>query len=241
MKKIFLTLIISALYSGIFSQTLELYYEDELLESDAEITLIAHPDSGMMDLDSLWVKNISIDSIEVKCARTIIDTVAGSQNVFCWGSCYPPFTDTSLVVIIQPDTFCHKFLGHHDPKGFEGITKVKYVFYDANNINDQVTFFANYNATFSASINDINSKVTLSNAYPNPANMVVNFDYDMHGLKNGKVIIYDLLGSVVKDIEIPKKFGSLKLNTSDLIEGIYFYSLRINNEAIKTRKLIIKH
>ncbi len=242
MKKLLLTFFVAVVFSGLFSQSLELYFEGELLEPEAEITLIAHPDSGLMELHDIGVKNISIAAIDVKCVRTNIDTVAGSENALCWVVCYPAEVDTSVYsLIIEPQDTNYSFFGHYYPFGFEGITRVKYTFYDVNNIEDQVTFFANYDATGASGVDDINTNVVLSNAYPNPANKLVNFDYDMKGLNKGKVVIYNLLGSVVKDIEIPENYGSLKLNTFDLVEGIYFYSLLVNNEAVSTRKLIIKH
>ena len=242
MKKLLLTLFVAVLFSGLFSQSLELYFEGELLDPEAEITLIAHADSGMMELHNIGVRNISNAAIDVKCVRTHIDTVAGSENALCWVVCYPAEVDTSVYsLIIEPQDTNYSFYGHYYPFGFNGITKVKYTFYDVNNIDDQIIFFANYDATGASGVDEINTNVTLSNAYPNPANKLVNFDYDLQGSNKGKVVIYDLLGSVVKDIEIPGNYGSLKLNTFDLVEGIYFYSLLINNEVIKTRKLIVKH
>ena len=72
MKKILLLFISVLMVSWAFSQSLELYYEGEVLTPNAEITLTAHPDSGMMVLDTLDVKNISGVTIEVNCIRTII-------------------------------------------------------------------------------------------------------------------------------------------------------------------------
>lgn len=79
-------------------------------------------------------------------------------------------------------------------------------------------------------------------AYPNPAGKRASIDYALHGeTGNVKFVLLNLLGSKVKEIEITEKTGSVRLNTSGLTEGIYFYSFLINNESYVTRKLIIKH
>jgi len=52
---------------------------------------------------------------------------------------------------------------------------------------------------------------------------IQHYDFnDMPG--DSKVMIFDLLGSTVKEINVNNRYGSLKVNTSDLKEGIYFYS-----------------
>ena len=42
------------------------------------------------------VKNITSNSLDVRCQKNIIDTAAGTQNYFCWGtSCWPSSTYVS--------------------------------------------------------------------------------------------------------------------------------------------------
>jgi len=49
------------------------------------------------------------------------------------------------------------------------------------------------------------------------------------------------LGSKVDEIELSKSKGTITISTADYTEGIYFYSLVIENEASQTQKLIIRH
>lgn len=241
MKKIILFLLFSFTFSWAMAQSLALYYENVLLSENEGIALSAHPDSGLMVCDHLDVKNISNDSIFVICVRNIIENVENTINTFCWGQCYPPNVDTSTFVRIYADNMTSKFIGDHNPNGEIGVTKVEYTFYDMNNTDDKVSFIVNYDATETNSIENYASLYRISNAYPNPANNFVSLDYELKGDKKAKIAVYNLLGSVVKEIELTESFGTQKINTSDLIEGIYFYSLLINNESISTHKLIIKH
>ncbi len=151
MKKYILISLLALISVWVTAQSLELYYEGQLLEPDAEITISAHADSGMMIIDTLDVKNISNGPVDVKCARTIIDTVPGHINYFCWGQCYLPSIDTSgSFVTIEPDNTIFEFSGDHDPSGIEGTMKVKYTFYDMNNLADQVSIYVYYDATLSS-------------------------------------------------------------------------------------------
>ena len=243
MKKIILLFMSVLIVSWVFAQSLELYYEGELMDPMAEITLTAHPDSGMMIIDTLDVKNVSGVTIDVTCVREILENVEGAVNTFCWGGqCYPPFVDTSSTpTTIEPQALALEFSGDHSPNGFVGITKVKYTFYNMSNPDDNAVIVVNYDASETNSINDNGAKFKLLKAYPNPANNIVSVDYRLEGNSEARIAIFNLLGSKVKEIELSRSVGTLTINTTDLIEGIYFYSLLINNEASQTQKLIIKH
>jgi len=243
MKKSILYLIFSFLLISGFTQSLELYFEDELVESGEELTFTAHADSGMMSFEGLEVLNKSLNPLNIKCAREIITEVLNTENSFCWGVCYSTSTDTSTVSVkIDAGVFSNEFIGDYLPQGFAGITTVKYIFYDIANPDDHIHFILNYKATSESDVKLGEVAVYLSPVYPNPANNEVNLDFTFDQKNSAvKFVLYNLFGENVKDIEISELTGSLKLNTSDLTEGIYFYSLVINNEPTLTQKLVIQH
>jgi hypothetical protein len=242
MKKLILIFVAAISISLAYSQSYELYFKGQPLAQNAEITLTAHPDSGMMVLDTLDVKNISTVTSEVICIRTILENVEGTINTFCWGLCYPPFIDTSTVAVtIKSQDFSYVFAGDHDPNGHLGVVRVKYTFYDSHNPNNQATVLVNYDATNTGNIGKMSPKYFISEAYPNPANNMFSIDYDFTSIKNSAIVIYNLLGTVVEKIDVSGKTETAKVNTSSYNEGFYFYSLVINDEVIRTQKLIIRH
>jgi len=82
----------------------------------------------------------------------------------------------------------------------------------------------------------------ISRVYPNPAHQTAHFDFEWKKeMTDAKIIIYNLLGKMVRKVEIRENTGTLKINVSDLIEGIYFYSLVVKNQPEVTQKLIIRH
>jgi hypothetical protein len=242
MKKQLLLLSAMLIFSLSFAQSFKLYFEGQALLPDAEITLLAHPDSGLMLLDTLDVKNISDVTSEVYCVRTMVEDVEGTNNSFCWGSCYPPAIDTSTITVtIMAKATSNEFVGDHYPNGVSGVVKVKYTFYDSHNEGNQTSVFVNYDATSSNGINEKASQYTMSEVYPNPANQIATIDYDFTGFNNSSIVIYNLLGTVVEKLDVSDKSGKAKINTSLYQEGIYFYSLLFDNEVIRTQKLIVRH
>jgi len=116
----------------------------------------------------------------------------------------------------------------------------------SNSIENADNFISNNNTVDNVEIAPgIDEKIVapeFSEAYPNPASQYVSFDYLIPNANTkAKVVIYNILGKEVKDIAFPEQSGTLKANTSDLVEGIYFYSFVINNKSEVTQKLIIKH
>jgi hypothetical protein len=242
MIKITLIIILNVLVSGLIAQDLELYHGEDILNSTAVLNLTAHPDSGVMVLHTIGVKNTSDDPLMILCVREIINLVPGSVNSFCWGLCYPPSVDTSsLNIKIEAGDMSMEFQGDHDPAGYTGVSTIKYTFYELGNPDNNAFFTVNYEASDELAVNAAET-IEFSNAYPNPAHKFVQFDYNLNKVSaQTHLVIYNLLGNVVKEIAITDQQGSLKVNTSDLTEGIYFYSLLINNESMTTHKLIIKH
>lgn len=85
-----------------------------------------------------------------------------------------------------------------------------------------------------ASIDAINEAVTI---YPNPfttsATIVIN---NISQINNCELLIYNVLGAVVKNVSITNQ--STTLNTNDLPAGIYFYKIVGNNKTVQTGRLV---
>ncbi len=164
-----------------------------------------------------------------------------TSSFFCWVQCYPPTVSVSPDgLLMAPGDFSNLFSGDYEPNGIPGEASISYVFFD----EDDLSNFSTINVTFDVAVgieeNNFDN-VYLSNAYPNPASTVMSLDYDLKDVNGAKLVVYDLLGSVVKNVEVTDAIGKLKVNVSDLDDGVYFYSLLVKNETVKTQKLVVKH
>ncbi|GAB4331907.1 MAG: hypothetical protein Kow00127_23850 [Bacteroidales bacterium] len=242
MKRLILLSALSLFLLGaVNSQDLQALYGDEVLTNTSVITLQSHPDSGMVSLHDIGIKNGLADPILVSCARKIVELVPGSVNSFCWGLCYPPSVDTATQNIkIEAGETSWEFSADHDPKGNTGVSTIQYTFWETGNPDRFVTFMVKFDITESMAVAEKPFEPALK-SFPNPADRFVQFEWDAGQYEKPRIVIYNLLGRVVKEIQPVTGTGSEKIDTSDLTDGIYFSSLLINNESVITQKLIIKH
>ncbi len=79
-------------------------------------------------------------------------------------------------------------------------------------------------------------------AYPNPFNPTVNITYSVPSSSNVKIDIYDTLIKLIKNIYDGYKTSGkyeIMFNSKCLSSGVYFCKLEINNNLIKTVKIIL--
>jgi hypothetical protein len=59
-------------------------------------------------------------------------------------------------------------------------------------------------------------------------------------VKTASIKVFNMLGKLVIDQELSEKSGSITLPVSEIPEGVYFYSLILNNKIARTQKLLIQ-
>jgi hypothetical protein len=235
---IFFTL--SICYYG-YSQSLALADSTGPVANNSTLTMHGHVNDAEIT-SYIFVKNTTSATIGVKVKKVEINLVSGSVNSFCWGLCFPPnvYVSPDPLNINAHATDSTDFSGHYTPNGFEGISTIRYVFFNQANSSDSVCVNIAYDALY-VGITNQTVKNILSGAYPNPANNTVNFEYSLNTDNEGSVVIRNLTGTIVKKSELTSSENKLSVFTGDLPEGIYFYSLDINGKSLITRKLIIRH
>lgn len=171
-----------------------------------------------------------------------IDIPDGVTLMMCWKSCYSPDTYiTPEHLTIQPGETRTEFVEDlYFPDTFATYT-AKFIFFDMDNTRDSsYVVVKHYIGGVSIAENQA-KEAYISNAYPNPAVSVVNLDFKLpSSASNAKIHISNLLGTSIKVIDINNKEGIASINVSDLKNGVYFYSLTINNSATITRKFVVK-
>jgi hypothetical protein len=241
MKRLLLSLlVIAALFSVAGAQSLELIYQGEVFPHGGTITMAGDPYEDEL-IVHMVVKNIAGQPADVFCRKIEIDVIGGTSNYYCWNACFAPFIYLSPISInLQPGESTEEFSGHYQPFVNAGITQMIYSFFDAANPNDSTYFYVNYFAS-SVGINEtISTSPKVSNAYPNPASTQVSFDYNMpSGVSSASINIHNLLGVKVKEVSLYGFSGKATIDLMDLKEGIYFYSIQIDNQVTETKRLII--
>jgi hypothetical protein len=84
-------------------------------------------------------------------------------------------------------------------------------------------------------------EITISDVYPNPIQDQAFIDYKIHleSIK-AKITLHNILGKPMGDFDLPFSENRLKIQVDDLVPGVYFYTVYLNNSGILTRKLIVR-
>jgi len=77
------------------------------------------------------------------------------------------------------------------------------------------------------------------NVYPNPNNGQFTLAYDLKGLENGEVRVYDMVGKQVFTQTLIGEAGTAEMNLVELNAGVYLISLEVNGVSRFTERLSI--
>jgi len=232
MKKI--TLILSFALATTFSYA-------QSLSANGATTPLSGDETTLLE-GLVTIHNSSVNPITVLVERTTNNLATGHTSNFCWGiTCYGD--NTSLAS--DPETIAansdnNSFHGWLNPHGNFGHSTVCYNFFDMSNLNDAVSLCFDYDFATGIQVSGVSISNPLSQASPNPANNMTSISYAGTS-NNSRLIIYNLLGNAVKEITLNEKLGTLVIATSDLRQGIYYYSLFTNGKIVSTKKLVIAH
>ena len=216
-------------------------YEGEAIEPGT-IDFVSDVNSSMELQFDLHIINTTDADINVVAQMS--ESSIG-MNYLCWGNCYAPGTlEASNVVAAGGEGIFNGHCmvidadGNLLPVGTE--IKMVYTFFDERNPDEKYVFNVNFKYESKESIVDYNSVDVFSNAYPNPANSTVSFDYNMpFDVNSASVAIYNMMGQEVVRQDLNLGGSRVDFNVSDLNEGVYFYSLIINNQTVKTNKFVV--
>lgn len=84
-------------------------------------------------------------------------------------------------------------------------------------------------------------EITIHDVYPNPVQDQAFIDYNVHTESvKVKIVVHNVLGKAMGEYELAFDDTRVKIQAEDLVPGIYFYTVYINNNGILTRKLIVR-
>lgn len=245
MKRILLTFII-ALFATSFTFGQDIYLTGEGEKKLGDTVLVwGEPTTSQIIFKAIF-HNDTENGMNVRVVRHELFMLPNTMSTFCWaGSCYSPTVDTSNYLFIPAgaaNDSLKPFSGDYSPNGVIGTSLVQYTFYDIDNPDQKVVVVAKYWASPEGIAEDAMRGGSVSNIYPNPATNSVNIDYQLTPNVNSAIVkIFNLLGSTVAETVMKKGGNRLKMDVSNLKNGIYFYAVVINGNIYKTKKLVIQH
>ena len=193
----------------------------------------------------IQIKNLTSEPVQIMVKR--LDKVIGTSqaNYFCWdGECYDKNVDElPLSKRIAPGETTTKLESILETGLVAGISSVKYLIYDRDNPAEAFEYEVNYTVNEERSKNAIFSSedMHINEVYPNPVTEFAIIDYNITNKEvDAKIMLFNVLGSVVGEYNLSFLESKLKIDTKDLNPGVYFYTLYLDNDGIITKKLIIR-
>lgn len=246
-RKSLLTLVLTAIVGMLCAQSLQFEHEGTVYANNEVIICDATPNEWGEIAMEISLRNLTSETIPVVVEKEHVQIVKGTENSFCWGSCFGPdvFISRPAKELEGNSLSMPGDLSFHyqidptyegDPENFiSGTTCVKYYAYPQSNPEDRVCivvwFAYNAHGVDEATWN-------ISPAYPNPASSTVNFNINHTGIMQASV--YNLLGQEVKSQMVMGGQNCINIAVDDLQPGIYFCRFTVNGEVMKTEKFIVK-
>lgn len=184
------------------------------------------------------VKNTASSTKSYRMYRTVqVLADDTTKNYFCWDACYPDFVDTSSgVVPIQANNKFDDMSLDYQPNGIVGITVIRYIIQDVNNLSDTTSITVHYSATPTGIKAIAASKIAA--LYPNPAVDAVTINYTATQGQN-TLEIRNMLGQVQQMVQLSNTGKSYNLNLSNFAPGVYFVTLRSNGVSSDVKRLVV--
>jgi uncharacterized repeat protein (TIGR01451 family) len=82
-------------------------------------------------------------------------------------------------------------------------------------------------------------EITKAKLYPNPNNGTMSFEYELKDNDKGEFSIYDITGRKIADYELATGNKTMTVSETNLNNGIYFYTYKINGSVEQSEKIVI--
>ena len=189
------------------------------------------------------VKNISNNTISIKVSRQVISATAGSENYFCWQTCFLPPTSVSpdAIKFAPQHVSINDFQVHFENNDIvPASASIKYCAFDANNESDSACTIVNFSVSITdISVEDDFNNIFFSEFHPNPTSSTAFLDYNLMPNDVAEVIVSNILGKIIHQQKIENQNGTLKFDVSNTKSGLYFANIIVNNELKTVKRLVV--
>ncbi len=194
----------------------------------------------------IYFSNTGEDNVEVFVRKHELDMVDGANNTFCWkGTCFSPMifdVDVPIVLGSEETSEADDFYTEFHTGNAAGVSQVMYEFYDDRNSFETVTITINFDIAVASSISgfEAGNRWRLGDASPNPARAFTMINVDLPpGVQNAQIVVRNLLGNLVHTENLGLGNERVRINTAGMSNGIYIYSLIIDNQVVQSKRLVV--
>jgi Secretion system C-terminal sorting domain len=237
-------LLVTLFLSSVFSLTAQNIRLIDLNGNDVtNTTIYDNVDTSSIDPYEydLNVINNTSNNVSINCWRFVNNLVPISESYFCWDQCYSTIVDLAAPIAVNAnDTITGFFHAYFNSYQQSGVSVMSYQFFNPANTNDTANITLVLNAgTLGVKSIGLSATNKLGSAFPNPSTGLTSINYLVDNGANAAITLTNELGSVVYTQQLENSKGTVRINTSALAAGIYFYALQIDNATVVSKKLIV--
>ncbi len=251
MKRIATTLFFALAGTFAFGQSLQ--FVEHGTSTAAPANYNKNVDGQVGDALDMDLKNLTSNSFTYKIRKRILTSPSGCSSLnsihFCDAmNCYPPngtLSATNLQIAANQTVGAssgYALKADIDPGDCCGTYVVRYTAFNTANANDSTSFTITYMVSNCTGISNSHKAFELGTASPNPVSALATLKYDFYSTpENASIKVYNMVGSLVKEIKLEGSEGKAVIDATTFSDGIYFYSLNVNDKVINTKKLVVAH
>jgi hypothetical protein len=239
-KKSIFTLMFLAVIGFVSAQSIQFELNGNVINEGEAIECTTVNEWGEYFQD-MQLRNLTSDDLDIMVEKEVLENLEGTMNWFCWGLCFSPdvLVSPSPVTVAANSVTDESALSFHAMFNDDvfGYVVVKYSAYVERHPEERISIIVKFHKS-GEGVDDNLSSMEMSQAYPNPASSVVNFDYNCNG--DLTAVVYNIVGQEVLRQDLNSNFGQMNFSVADLNDGIYFCTMMVNGRALATQKFIVK-
>ena len=240
MKKTYLFLAMLLIVLGVNAQSFRMTYQGEEYASNDTLKIEVVP--GEEAKAFFFLTNVTENPIDtyIRYEKTMGD--ANTEILMCFGNCTEG-TFAGPVTLAPNVEFTEFDIAYYPANTNTLILKVEIMKAAAEGEYDVLeNFYVKFYDEVGLEEQAKATNLSLS-AYPNPAVNNVKLSYSIpSNYSNAEISVRNMVGKTIQTI--PAKVGvksSTNINTAELPNGVYFYSIVADEITISTKKLVVRH
>ncbi|HIW86851.1 MAG TPA: T9SS type A sorting domain-containing protein [Candidatus Onthomorpha intestinigallinarum] len=236
MRRVYLFLALTFFAFGLNAQNVQVTFEDEVVNVDDTVNIEILPDVTFKSY--FYIENITESPISAMAKYTKILSEEGDEFLMCFGEC--TIGNVAGPVTLNPGEIFEGFDIEFTPTNTNNrLLKVELYEELTNDILHQ--YYVKYYSE--TGLEQAKSNSFYVKAYPNPANNHVKISYSIpNKYSAAKIVVRNMVGQVIEQYDAKVSYNaSLNINTSDFVNGVYFYSVIADGVTLSTKKLVVKH
>lgn len=245
MKKLLLASVTFAFAAGVSAQSYTVNSPEFGPISNGSTIVVTVDQTTSIETHDFEVTNGGSMSLTTKVRKTPISQAdPGCTFYFCTDqNCYPPTTVLSNQFTMAAAS-AFNLITDFTPNNALGMSVVRYTIFNTANPSDSTYFFIQYNVSPTGVNNLAAVKASIGSPMPNPASSTFTMNYNLgnsFGKGEAKMVVYNMLGAVVKTENITDASGAVRMDVSTLENGVYFTSLEVAGKQVSTKRLVVTH